>query len=60
MAGLSHHRRAQGNPTAKVPGSSDRIRTSGSPDMVVDCEGESAEAGARRVVALLVEKGYIR
>ena len=30
------------------------------PDLVLHCEGESPEAAARRVVALLIEKGYIR
>jgi adenylylsulfate kinase len=30
------------------------------PDLVTKCEGESPEAAAARVVALLVEKGYIR
>jgi hypothetical protein len=30
------------------------------PELVVECEAETPEAVARRVLALLIEKGYIR
>jgi adenylylsulfate kinase len=54
------YRQAQGNPAAKVPGLQTTYEPPETPDLVVKCEDESPEAAARRVVALLVEKGYIR
>jgi adenylylsulfate kinase len=54
------YQQAQGSPTAKVPGLQTAYEPPEAPDLVVKCEGESPEAAAGRVVALLVEKGYIR
>jgi adenylylsulfate kinase len=54
------YKQAQGNPAAKVPGLQTTYEPPETPDLVVKCEDESPEAAARRVVALLVEKGYIR
>jgi len=54
------YRHAQGSTTATVPGLQTAYEPPESPDLVVDCEDEGLEAAAQRVVALLVEKGYIR
>lgn len=54
------YQQAQESPTAKVPGLQTAYEPPEAPDLVVKCEGESPEAAAGRVVALLVEKGYIR
>jgi adenylylsulfate kinase len=60
------YRQAQGsgqakrNAAAQVPGLQTPYEPPETPDLVVKCEGESPEAAAGRVVALLREKGYIR
>jgi adenylylsulfate kinase len=54
------YRQAQGSAIAKVPGLQTAYEPPESPDLVVDCEAESPESAAGRVVALLVERGYIR
>ena len=54
------YRQKQGSPTEKVPGLQTAYEPPATPDLVVDCEAESPEAAARRVLALLTEKGYIR
>jgi adenylylsulfate kinase-like enzyme len=43
-----------------VPGLQTEYEPPETPDLVLHCEGESPEAAARRVVALLIEKDYIR
>jgi adenylylsulfate kinase len=54
------YRQAQGSSMAKVPGVHTPYEPPETPDLVVKCEGESPEAAAGRVVALLTQKGYIR
>jgi hypothetical protein len=54
------YRQAEGNPNAKVPGLQAAYEPPETPDLVVQCEDETPDAAAERVVALLVEKGYIR
>ncbi len=51
---------SEGKPDAKVPGLQTTYEPPETPDLVLQCEDESPEAAAERVVALLVEKGYIR
>ena len=54
------YREAQESATATVPGLQTAYEPPERPDLIIDCEYETAEAAARRVVALLTEKGYIR
>ena len=54
------YRRAQGDAAATVPGLQSAYEPPEKADLVVNCEAENAETAARRVVALLLEKGYIR
>ena len=54
------YRQAQGSATATVPGVQTAYEPPESPDLVVRCEDENPDAAAHRVVALLIEKGYIR
>jgi adenylylsulfate kinase len=54
------YRRKQASPTEKVPGLQTAYEPPEKPDLLVDCEAEAPEAAARRVLALLTEKGYIR
>jgi adenylylsulfate kinase len=54
------YRQAQGNATATVAGLQTTYETPPRPDLIVDCETEAPGAAAKRVVALLAEKGYIR
>jgi len=54
------YRQAQASATATVPGLQTAYEPPERPDLIIDCESETAQAGARRVVALLTEKGYIR
>jgi adenylylsulfate kinase len=54
------YRQAQGSPAAKAPGLQTAYEAPETPDLVMNCDAESPEAAAGRVVALLVEKGYIR
>jgi len=54
------YRQAQGSATATLPELQSAYETPERPDLIVDCETEAPDAAAKRVVALLVEKGYIR
>jgi adenylylsulfate kinase-like enzyme len=56
------YRQAQAGRTATVPGlqSACAYEPPQTPDLVVDSESETPEAAARRVLAPLIEKGYIR
>jgi adenylylsulfate kinase len=54
------YRQAQGSATATVPGLQTAYQPPPRPDLIVDCEAEAPDAAAKRVVALLIEKGYIR
>src|SRR5579864_3255948 len=51
---------AHGSATATVPGLQTAYEPPEKPDLIVDCEAETPEAAARRVIAFLIEKGYIR
>ena len=39
---------------------SNHLRATSRADLIVDCETETPDAAAKRAVALLAEKGYIR
>ena len=54
------YRQAQGSATATLPELQSAYETPERPDLIVDCETEAPDAAAKRVVALLGEKGYIR
>jgi adenylylsulfate kinase len=54
------YRQGQGSATATVPGLQTAYEPPETPDLVVHGEAESPESAAGRVVALLIEKGYIR
>jgi adenylylsulfate kinase len=54
------YRQAQASATATAPGLQTTYETPPRPDLIVDCETEAPDAAAKRVVALLAEKGYIR
>ena len=53
------YRQAQESATATVPGLQTAYEPPEAPDLVVHAEAESPECAARRVVALLIGKGYI-
>ena len=54
------YRQAQGSATAIVPGLQTPYEPPEMPDLTTDCEAESPQLAARRVLALLAEKGYIQ
>lgn len=53
------YRQAQSSATTTVPGLQTAYEPPESPDLTIDCEADSPQSAATRVLSLLVEKRYV-